>query len=153
MYAIVAKVTVLPAPSYRQRPMRNWRRLVLLVAVDLSVGCATGARPRDGTASRPVLLSNDVLTAAEISRWEPNEMLLTVIRRLRPRFLASRHETPAVFIDGIQVLQMSDLATVFASSVFDVTLVHGMTVYSAMTSTGRVVTGNVLLIRTRRPPR
>ena len=79
-------------------------------------------------------------------------MLLPVIQRLRPRFLASRHVTPAVFIDGIQVLQMSDLATVFASSVFDVTLVHGMT-YSAITATGRVVTGDVLLIRTRPPSR
>lgn len=138
-------------PIHRRR-MPNWRPLVLLVAVDLSVGCATGGRPRDGTGSRSESLSNNVLTAAEISRWGPNEMLLTVIQRLRPRFLASRQMTPAVFIDGVQVLQISDLATMFASSVFDVTMVHGMT-YSAMTATGRVVTGDVVLIRTRRPHR
>ena len=131
----------------------NWRILAAFAVEGVAVACGGRGAARNAIGAPPSVQSQNVLAAAELSRLAPNETVLQAVGRLRPWFLSSRRGVPIVFLDGIPMLDLSVLNTLFASTVSDVTLVRGSTAHSAMTVGGQVVVGDVLLVRTlRRPP-
>jgi len=91
------------------------------------------------------------VSAADLSREGGNDIVLAALRRVRPEFFTARGAPPlAVSIDGGPLTDLSILETMGVSMIEDVSLERGATSVAArITTTGDVVVGNVLLVRTR----
>jgi hypothetical protein len=124
---------------------------ILLAVVGSASGCTTTAvRPSHQTGSR--LSPLETVSAADLSRDGQNDTLLTALRRVRPEFFTARGSAPpAVSIDGGPLTDLSILETMRVSTIEDVSLQRGASsVAPRITTTGEVVVGNVLLVRTHR---
>lgn len=127
------------------------RVAILFAVVGSASGCATSAvRPSDQTWSRSS--SGQTVSAMDLSREGQSDMVLAALRRVRPEFFNARGSAPlAVSIDGGPLTDLSILETMRVSAIEDVSLERGASsVAPRITTTGEVVVGNVLLVRTRR---
>jgi hypothetical protein len=126
--------------------------MLALVASALSIGCmaslSSAPEPRRAAES---FSPNMVVTGAELSRDGRDESLLNALRRQRPWFLGSRGTMPMVVVDGSPAAELSVLETIRVSAISEVQLLRASSSpgRAAFSSTGRVIVGDVLLVRTR----
>jgi hypothetical protein len=91
------------------------------------------------------------VSAADLSRDGRNDTVLAALRRVRPEFFWMRGSTSlAVSIDGGPLTDLSILETMNVSTIEDVSLERGASsIAPRITTSGDVVVGDVLLVRTR----
>jgi hypothetical protein len=131
------------------------RATIIIAVVGSTTDCATTAARPSGRASAESS-SRDAVSAAELSRDGLNDTVLAALRRVRPEFFYLRGSTSlAVSIDGGPLTDLSILETMGVSTIEEVSLGRGATsVGPRITTSGAVVVGDVLLVRTRhRTPR
>ena len=128
------------------------RRATIIIAVvgsasdcAISAGRPSGQGPSESS-------SRQAVSAAELSREGRNDTVLAALRRVRPGFFMMRGSTSlAVSIDGGSPEDLSILETMRVSTIEDVRLERGATsVAPRITTSGAVIVGDVLLVRTRR---
>lgn len=127
------------------------RATIIIAVVGSTTDCATSAvRPSDQASSESS--SRQAALAADLSRDGRNDTALAALRRVRPEFFWMRGSTSlAVSIDGGPLADLSILETMPISTIEDVSLERGASsVGPRITTSGDVVVGNVLLVRTRR---
>ena len=131
------------------------RRVAILFAVVGSAsGCTTTAvRPSNQAGSRP--FNRQTVSAAELSNDGQNDTVLAALRRVRPEFFNPHGLAPlAVSIDGGPPGELSILEMMRVSTIEDVSLEHGaLSVGPRLTTTGAVIVGDVLQVRTWRGAR
>jgi hypothetical protein len=127
------------------------RATIIIAVVGSTTNCATTAVRPSGQAS-PEPSSSQAVSAAELSRDGQNDTVLAALRRVRPGFFMMRGSTSlAVSIDGGSPEDLSILETMRVSTIEDVRLERGATsVAPRITTSGAVIVGDVLLVRTRR---
>jgi hypothetical protein len=141
------------APNARLRTYAR-RMAILFAVIGSASGCTTTAvRPSNQTASR--YSARQTVSAADLSRDGQNDTVLAALRRVRPEFFNPRGLAPlAVSIDGGPPEDLSILESMRVSMIEDVSLEHGaLTIGPRLTTTGAVIVGDVLMVRTRRGPR
>lgn len=129
------------------------RRVAILFAVVGSAACTTTAvRPSNQTGSRS--FNRQTVSAADLSRDGQDDTVLAALRRERPEFFNPRGFAPlAVSIDGGAPMELSILESMRVSTIQDVSLERGASsVGPRLTTTGAVIVGDVLVVRTRRGP-
>jgi hypothetical protein len=122
---------------------------ILFAVVGSASGCTTTAvRPSNQTGSRS--FNRQTVSAADLSREGQDDMVLVALRRVRPEFFNPRGLAPlSVSIDGGAPVELSILESMRVSTIEDVRLEHGaLSVGPRITTTGAVIVGDVLLVRT-----
>ena len=117
----------------------------------VTAGCATMEVRSSGTDSLRSSIG-PVLSAAELSRFGRNDTVLEALRRLRPNFLRSRGSAVVgVSIDGAAVTDLSILGAIQVSAIEDVRLERASASArnGGITFSGDIVSGDVLIVRTR----
>jgi hypothetical protein len=127
------------------------RATIIIAVVGSTTDCATTAARPSGQASAESS-SRDAVSAAELSRDGRNDIVLPALRRVRPEFFYLRGSTSlAVSIDGGPLEDLSILETMRVSTIEDVSLERGASsVGPRITTSGAIIVGDVLLVRTRR---
>ena len=131
--------------------MRSTKRaLTLLCTVTLIVGCAARGAPRPDTTDGAS--SGRVVTAQDLERIAYQGSLMDALERLRPVWLQSRGETPAVSVDGGPSTDVSVLRTIPASTVLEVRLERSTTSVGRATiaPNGDIRVGGALIVVTTR---
>ena len=92
------------------------------------------------------------VTAAELARLAPTQTLMSALKSIRPWFLSVRGTTPMVVIDGSPPLELALLDGLRVTDVFEVRLERANSPgsYTAVTPSGWVIAGDLLVVRTRR---
>ena len=126
------------------------RATIIITVVGSTTDCATSAVRPLGQASSESS-SRQAVSAADLSRDGPNDTVLAALRRVRPEFLMTRGSTSlAVSIDGGPLEDLSILETLRVSTIEDVSVERGASSAGPrITTSGAVVVGDVLLVRTR----
>ena len=77
---------------------------------------------------------------------------MSLLQQTRPWFVRSRGSTPMVIVDRSAPMELSVLETLPARDVLDVTLVRASSsvTLAGFGSDGRVIVGDVLIVRTGR---
>ena len=130
----------------------NRRRLLLaLVAQVCCVACTMAGTHSQETRRSSAMSGSTTVTAADFTRVEAQGSLMNALRQTRPWFLGSRGSTPMVVIDGSGPTELSILESLPARGVLDVTLARASSSpgHAGVTSDGRVIVGDLLLVRTR----
>ena len=129
------------------------RAAIIIAVVGSTTDCATSAVRPSGQASSESS-SSQAVSAADLSRDGGNDTVLAALRRVRPEFFrmrGSRSTSLAVSIDGGPLTDLSILETMRVSTIEDVRLERdALSVAPRITTSGDVVVGDVLLVRTRR---
>jgi hypothetical protein len=127
-------------------------RLLPLVIIALSLGCAPSSSPGDGGDRK-----SQVITLKEINAAGMSGSAYELISRLRPGFLVSRGQTtltgaqsvayPNVYLDGVAFGDINTLRNIDAAQIAEVRMYQS---WEAQTKFGLGNSGGVIAIVTRR---
>ena len=127
-------------------------RLLPLVIVALSLGCAPSSSPGDGGSRK-----SQVITLQEINASGMSGSAYELISRLRPSFLVSRGQTtlsgdqsvayPNVYLDGVAFGDINTLRQIDASQIAEIRMYQSS---EAQTKFGLGNSAGVIAIVTRR---
>jgi hypothetical protein len=127
-------------------------RLLALIFVALSLGCAPAASPGDGGDRR-----SQVITIQEINAAGMSGSAYELISRLRPSFLVSRGQTtlggdqsvayPNVYVDDVAFGDISTLRHIDVAQIAQIRMYQS---WEAQTKFGLGNSGGVIAIVTRR---
>ncbi len=131
------------------------RRVAILFAVVGSASACTTTAVRPSDQNRSQYFSRQTVSAAELSGDGQNDTVLAALRRVRSDFFNPHGLAPlGVSIDGRPPEDISILEMIRVSEIEDVRLErNAVTVAPRLTTTGKFVVGDVLMVRTRRGPR
>lgn len=127
-------------------------RLLPLIFVALSLGCAPPSSPGDGGERKSQVITQQEITAAGMSG-----NAYELISRLRPAFLVSRGQTtlsgdqsvayPNVYLDGVAFGDINTLRNIDSAQIAEVRMYQS---WEAQTKFGLGNSGGVIAITTRR---
>jgi hypothetical protein len=133
------------------------RTMIAVVIGALSTGCTTHvARRSNGDLVTSGVSESTVVGSLELARTGQGLTVLAALERVRPWFLSARGGTPSVSVDGLPSTDVSLLATILVSDVYEVRLVR------ATAGAGRIAVlpngdvrsgGDVITVLTRRGAR
>ena len=128
-------------------------RLLSLLIVAMSIGCASASTSGSGGERRSQLITQKEIAASGMSG-----SAFEVITRLRPNFLVSRGQTtlnngestasyPNVYLDGVTFGDINTLRNIDSAQIAEIRLYQA---WEAQTKFGMGNSGGVIAITTRR---